>query len=219
MNAGWTLALAAHVRLKYAPLLDPRALHLNLRVPFRVFEQSELNRVFSTTYSLFYWINYMETIFAPWRMEYIKGEKPDGCVFCKCSIRCDEYVIYDGKSSFVMMNRYPYVSGHLMIIPYRHIGKIENLNQEERNEIFALLDSSVKVLQEAMNPDGFNIGMNIGKAAGAGIEEHIHVHIIPRWEGDTNFMSVVNDVRVIPENIQITAAKLVPLYKKYHQEG
>lgn len=161
----------------------------------------------------------MEAIFAPWRMEYIKGEKPEGCVFCKCSIRCDEYVIYDGKSSFVMMNRYPYVSGHLMIIPHRHIGKIEDLKQEERNEIFVLLDLSVKVLQEAMNPDGFNIGMNIGKAAGAGIEEHIHVHIIPRWEGDTNFMSVINDVRVIPENIQITAAKLAPLFKKYHQEG
>ena len=160
----------------------------------------------------------MDTIFAPWRMEYIKGEKPAGCVFCKCSGRCDENVIYEGKSSFVMINRYPYVSGHLMIIPARHIGKIEDLTQEERSEIFTLLDKTVRVLQEAMNPDGFNIGMNIGKAAGAGIEEHLHVHVIPRWEGDTNFMSVVNNIRVIPEDVQTTAAKLVPLFKKYHQE-
>jgi len=105
-----------------------------------------------------------------------------------------------------------------MIIPVRHIGKIEDLTQEERSEIFTLLDTTVRVLKEAMNPDGFNIGMNIGKAAGAGIEEHIHVHVIPRWEGDTNFMSVVNNIRVIPEDVQTTAAKLVPLFKKYHQE-
>jgi ATP adenylyltransferase len=160
----------------------------------------------------------MDKIFAPWRMEYLKEEKPEGCVFCKCSVRCDDYVIYEGKFCFVMMNRYPYVSGHLMIIPVRHIGKIEDLSGEERIEIFALLETTVRVLQEAMNPGGFNIGMNIGKAAGAGIEEHVHVHVIPRWEGDTNFMSVVNDIRVIPEDVLSTAAKLTPLFKKYHRE-
>ena len=151
-------------------------------------------------------------------MDYIKSEKPDGCVFCKSSIRADEYLIFEGKLSFVMMNRYPYVSGHLMIIPNRHIGTIEDLTQKERIEIFALLDASLKALKAAMNPDGFNIGMNIGKAAGAGIEEHIHVHVIPRWEGDSNFMSAVNNVRVIPEDIRVTAAKLAPIIKKYHQE-
>lgn len=160
----------------------------------------------------------MDKIFAPWRMEYIKGKKPEGCVFCKCSIRCDDYVIYEGKSCFVMMNRYPYVCGHLMILPLRHIAQIEDLSREERIEIFALLDTAVKVLKEAMNPGGFNIGMNIGKAAGAGIEEHVHVHVIPRWEGDTNFMSAVNNIRVIPEDVQTTAAKLVPLFQKYHRE-
>lgn len=160
----------------------------------------------------------MDKIFAPWRMEYIKGEKPEGCVFCKCSIRCDDYVIYEGKFCFVMMNRYPYVCGHLMIIPLRHIAEIEELSGEERIEIFALLDTAVKVLKEAMNPGGFNIGMNIGKAAGAGIEEHVHVHVIPRWEGDTNFMSAVNNIRVIPEDVQTTAAKLAPLFRKYHRE-
>ena len=117
-----------------------------------------------------------------------------------------------------MMNRYPYVNGHLMIIPQRHTGKIEELTQEERKEIFDFLETSVKALREAMKPDGFNIGMNIGKAAGAGIEDHFHVHVIPRWEGDTNFMSVVANVRVIPEDVATTAANLAPLFKKYHQE-
>jgi ATP adenylyltransferase len=160
----------------------------------------------------------METIFAPWRMAYIGGEKPDGCVFCKCSIRCDDFVIFEGKTCFVMMNRYPYISGHLMIIPHRHTNKIEDLTGEERKEIFSLLDTSIRSLKEYMNPGGFNVGMNLGKAAGAGVEDHIHVHVIPRWEGDTNFMSVVGEVRVIPEDVSVTAAKLIPLFKKNHQE-
>jgi ATP adenylyltransferase len=160
----------------------------------------------------------MDTIFAPWRMEYIKSEKPEGCVFCKCSIRCDDYVLYEGKSCFVMINRYPYASGHLMIIPLRHVGEIEELTGEERNEIFSLLDITVKVLKKAMNPGGFNVGLNIGKAAGAGIAEHLHLHVIPRWEGDTNFMSVVGNMRVIPEDVQTTAAKLALLFEKYHRE-
>jgi ATP adenylyltransferase len=155
---------------------------------------------------------------APWRMEYLKGEKPDGCVFCKCSIRCDDYVVFEGKTCFVMLNRYPYVNGHLMVIPERHLGDIAELTQEERIEIFSLLDASVKVLKEAMNPQGFNIGMNLGKAGGAGIAEHAHVHVIPRWEGDTNFMTVISQVRVIPEDLASTAAKLSPLFKKYIQE-
>jgi len=157
-------------------------------------------------------------MFAPWRMEYLVGEKTDGCVFCKCSIRCDDYIVFEGKTCFVMLNRYPYVNGHLMIIPERHLGGIEELADEERKEIFALLDISVKVLKDEMNPHGFNIGMNLGKAAGAGIAEHVHVHIIPRWEGDTNFMSVVGNVRVIPEDLVTTAAKLAPLFKKYSRE-
>lgn len=160
----------------------------------------------------------MDTIFAPWRMRYIAGEKDEGCVFCKCSVRCDNYVLYEGRNVFVMMNKFPYISGHLMIIPNRHIAKYEELSQAERKEMFNLLETSFKALREAMNPSGFNVGMNIGKAAGAGIEEHIHLHVIPRWEGDTNFMSVVGNVRVIPEDVETTAEKLAPLFKKYHQE-
>lgn len=160
----------------------------------------------------------METMFAPWRMEYLVCEKQEGCVFCKCSTRCDDYIVFEGKTCFVMLNRYPYVNGHLMIIPQRHLGDISELTMEERSEIFALLDTSVKVLRDAMKPNGFNVGMNLGKAAGAGIAEHVHVHIIPRWEGDTNFMSVVGHVRVVPEDLATTAEKLAPLFRKYSQE-
>jgi ATP adenylyltransferase len=102
-----------------------------------------------------------------------------------------------------------------MIIPQRHVGNLEDLTQEERKEIFDLVEASIKSLKEAMRPDGFNIGANLGKAAGAGIEDHFHVHVIPRWEGDTNFMSVVSNVRVIPEAVAETAAHLMPLFKKY----
>jgi len=157
----------------------------------------------------------METMCAPWRMEYLMCEKPEGCVFCKSSLRCEDYVLFDGRTCFVMLNRYPYVNGHLMIIPIRHLGDIAGLTPGEREEIFSLVDISVKVLKEAMNPQGFNIGMNLGKAAGAGIAEHVHVHVIPRWEGDTNFMSVVGNVRVIPQDLATTAATLIPLFEKY----
>ncbi|PKN20973.1 MAG: HIT family hydrolase [Deltaproteobacteria bacterium HGW-Deltaproteobacteria-6] len=160
----------------------------------------------------------METLFAPWRMEYLVCEKQDGCVFCKCSTRCNDYIVFEGETCFVMLNRYPYVNGHLMIIPQRHLGDITELTSAERMEMFTLLDISVKVLREAMNPQGFNTGMNLGKAAGAGIAEHVHLHIIPRWEGDTNFVSVVANVRVIPEDLATTAANLAPLFKKYAQE-
>ena len=157
----------------------------------------------------------METMCAPWRMEYLMCEKPEGCVFCKRSLRCEDYVLFDGKTCFVMLNRYPYVNGHLMIIPIRHLGDIAGLTVGEREEIFSLVDISVKVLKEAMNPQGFNIGMNLGKAAGAGIAEHVHVHVIPRWAGDTNFMSVVGHVRVIPQDLATTAATLIHLFENY----
>jgi ATP adenylyltransferase len=154
----------------------------------------------------------MERIFAPWRIEYIEEKKPVGCIFCKSSIRSDEYLLQEDKAAYVMLNKYPYVSGHILIVPARHIGNLEDLSPEESKEMFILLDRSVRVLREAMKPEGFNIGMNLGKSAGAGVVEHLHIHVIPRWEGDTNFMSVVNDIRVIPEDLCRTAAKLVPLF-------
>jgi ATP adenylyltransferase len=160
----------------------------------------------------------MEKIYAPWRMTYIKSKKPDGCIFCKEALRCDELILFEGETAFVIMNRYPYISGHVMIIPYRHLSHMEDLLSEEKREIFDLQAICVKVLKEAIKPDGFNIGMNLGKAAGAGVDDHIHVHIVPRWNGDTNFMSVVGDVRVIPEDIQKTCELLQPYFKKYRRE-
>jgi ATP adenylyltransferase len=160
----------------------------------------------------------MEKLYAPWRMTFIKSEKPSGCIFCKDSIRLESLVVFDGNTAFVMMNRYPYISGHLMIIPFRHINRMEDLLPEEKLEIFNLQDMSVRVLKKAMNPDGFNIGMNLGKAAGAGVDDHIHVHVVPRWSGDTNFMSVVGDVRVIPEDIYKTCELLMPHFKNYRLE-
>ena len=124
-------------------------------------------------------MKHMDTMFTPWRMEYIKGKKPEGCVFCKTSIRSLDYVVYEGTTCFVMVNKYPYTSGHLMIIPLRHIAEVADLTPEERIVMFALLDTSIKVLRESMNPGGFNIGLNIGKASGAGIGEHLHLHVIP----------------------------------------
>ncbi len=146
----------------------------------------------------------MDTIFAPWRMAYIRGGKVAGCVLCRDSLRGDELVVCEGKSAFIMMNRYPYTGGHLMIVPHRHICRLEDLTTEERQELFAYQDLSVRVLKEAMQPEGFNIGMNLGKAAGAGVDEHLHFHVVPRWNGDTNFMSVVADLRVMPENLLAT---------------
>ncbi|OPY12681.1 MAG: AP-4-A phosphorylase [Syntrophus sp. PtaB.Bin001] len=160
----------------------------------------------------------MKSIYAPWRMAYIKGEKVEGCVFCMNSVRDDKYVLFDGKTAFVMLNAYPYTNGHLMIIPFRHINSLDQLLPEERLEIFMLLDISVRVLKESMNPDGFNIGINLGRAAGAGIDDHIHIHVVPRWNGDTNFMSVVGDIRVIPDDILKSCEQLKSCFEKYQRE-
>jgi len=160
----------------------------------------------------------MDTIFAPWRMAYIRAEKREGCVLCRDSLRGDELVVHEGKSCFVTVNRYPYTGGHLMIVPYRHLGSLTDLLQEERLEVFAFMDLSVRVLTEAVKPQGFNIGMNLGKAAGAGIDDHLHLHVVPRWGGDTNFMSVIGEVRVIPEDVTGTAKELRPFFERFHRE-
>jgi len=160
----------------------------------------------------------MQSIYAPWRMTYITGCKPDGCVFCRDSIRQDDFILYEGKTVFVMMNLYPYISGHLMIIPYRHLSEIEDMQVDEKIEMFDLIELSVRSLKEAMQPHGFNIGMNLGKAAGAGIDDHLHAHVIPRWGGDTNFMSTVGKIRVIPEDLFATRDRLLPCFRKSQRE-
>ena len=153
----------------------------------------------------------MEYIWAPWRIQYIQMEKPEGCVLCEEPKKNDDaasYILYRGKKNFLILNSYPYNPGHLMVAPYRHVANLEELTQEERNEHFAIVSHSVEVLRKEFTPGGFNIGINIGRVAGAGIEDHVHTHIIPRWQGDTNFVTVVSDLRVIPEALADTYHKL-----------
>ncbi len=152
----------------------------------------------------------MEQIWAPWRMAYIGGDRGDGCVFCdKAASAEDEQnlVLLRGEKTFVLMNLYPYNNGHLLVVPKRHVGEMEDLNEEEMMELFKMTRKMVKVLG-FFKPQGFNIGINIGSAAGAGIPGHFHIHIVPRWIGDTNFMPVFGDVRVISESLEGTYKKL-----------
>ena len=153
----------------------------------------------------------MEQIWAPWRIKYIQMEKPEGCILCDKPGQKDDalsYILYRGDKNFVIMNSYPYNPGHLMVAPYRHIASLEELTDEERNEHFKIVSQSIKVLKQVFNPGGFNIGANVGKIAGAGIDDHFHTHIVPRWQGDTNFMPVVAEVGVVPEALVETYEKL-----------
>jgi len=138
-------------------------------------------------------------------------EKPEGCILCDKPKQKDDvanYILYRADKNFVILNSYPYNPGHLMIAPYRHVANLEELTDEERREHFEIVSRSVKILREVFNPAGFNIGMNLGKIAGAGIDDHVHTHIVPRWQGDTNFMPVIADTRVMPEALTETYKKL-----------
>lgn len=157
----------------------------------------------------------MKYLNSPGRMEYLTGKKKEGCVFCKHSVREEHLILYEGERCAVMMNKYPYNTGHILVIPYRHISQLEELTGEEWLEMYRFTDCAVRALKEVMGAEGFNVGMNVGKAAGAGVESHLHLHIVPRWTGDTNFATVVGDVRVIPQNVTETRALLLPCLKKY----
>ncbi|MCS7142264.1 MAG: HIT domain-containing protein [Aigarchaeota archaeon] len=154
----------------------------------------------------------MERLWAPWRMEYIKAPKKMGeCIFCtKPRDKDDEknLILMRGKLAFVIMNLYPYNPGHLMVAPYRHVGEFEKMREGELLEVLRYVRRSMNVLKEVMNPHGFNIGVNQGKIAGAGIVDHVHIHVVPRWSGDTNFMPVIFDTKVVVEEINRTYAKL-----------
>ncbi|HJX12578.1 MAG TPA: HIT domain-containing protein [Dehalococcoidales bacterium] len=149
----------------------------------------------------------MEYIWAPWRIQYILDEKPEGCILCgKPQENDDEknHILFRGDNNFIMLNTYPYNPAHLLIAPYRHVGNVEELTEEERNEHFALMCRSIGVLKEVLKPGGFNMGANLGRVAGAGIEDHCHSHIVPRWQGDTNYIPVLADVRVVPQALDDT---------------
>jgi len=159
----------------------------------------------------------LDRLWSPWRYEYIaSGGVADsgsaGCVFC--SLRDDpdrdeaNFVIYRADHSFVVLNIYPYISGHLLVVPYEHVGELDAATKQTTDELMDLTKRCQTALREAYQPDGFNIGMNLGKSAGAGIVDHIHLHILPRWVGDTNFMSTIGNTRVIPEDLAATYQKV-----------
>jgi ATP adenylyltransferase len=155
----------------------------------------------------------MERLWAPWRMEYINSarEGEGGCIFCDLPAEGDDernYILTRGDKAFVILNKFPYNSGHLMIAPFRHVGEVEELEDDEALNLHHLMQKSLKALKEAMNPDGFNIGMNLGLVAGAGIPDHVHWHVVPRWNGDTNFMPVVAETKVLPEFLSTTSTRL-----------
>ena len=159
----------------------------------------------------------MDQLWAPWRLEYIQGQEVDGCIFCVDESRDEDLtrlVVARGEYSYVMMNRYPYSNGHLMVSPYRHISDLSELENQEIVEIHQLMVRAQAALREVCVAQGFNIGWNVGQVSGAGITDHIHMHIVPRWAGDSNFMSVLADTRVIPQHIQETYALLASSFSK-----
>lgn len=153
----------------------------------------------------------MDQIWAPWRIKYIELKKPAGCILCskpKENKDIVNYILYRGKYNFIMLNSYPYNPGHVMVSPYQHSGALEDLTNIGRNEHFEIVSRVVSILKQVFNPAGFNIGINLGREAGAGIVDHWHTHIVPRWQGDTNFMPIVSAVHVIPEALTETYEKL-----------
>lgn len=158
----------------------------------------------------------MNRLWAPWRAAYITGgAKESECIFCtKPQQRNDpaNYILHRGASCFVILNLYPYNNGHLMIVPYRHVAEFDTLTVEESTDMTRQLQVSLRVLKQAMAPQGFNVGMNLGRIAGAGIDAHLHIHVVPRWNGDTNFMPVMGETRVISEGLDQTYRKVKALY-------
>jgi ATP adenylyltransferase len=157
----------------------------------------------------------MKVLWAPWRMEYILSEKEKECLFCtkpKEEKDRENLILFRSKRSYVIMNKYPYNNGHLMVVPYLHTSSFDGLSDEDMLDLIKITKFSVECLKSAFYPEGFNIGINIGEAAGAGIEEHLHIHIVPRWVGDSSFMAVLSEVNVIPQHILETYDRLYPVF-------
>ncbi len=166
-------------------------------------------------------------LWAPWRISFITGAKTPGCFLChkgnggggECTADGENHVIARGGHAYVLMNAYPYNSGHLMVAPYRHVGDLTELTADELAEMAVLTVEAEKVLKAAVRPQGFNIGYNLGEAGGAGVPGHVHCHIVPRWNGDTNFMPVLGDVRVVPQALEETAELLRKTWEKLAKSG
>ena len=150
-------------------------------------------------------------LWAPWRLEYVgQADEQNGCIFCSAAEAEDEpgLVVRRGNKAFALLNKYPYASGHLMVAPYRHVGEFSELDDEEALEIHRLSSQGMGALAQLYGPQGFNLGWNLGRIAGAGVTDHVHLHLVPRWAGDTNFMPVLADVKVLPEHLAETRRKL-----------
>ena len=157
----------------------------------------------------------MKTLWAPWRIDYILGPKPDECVFCLPEHTDEDrerLVLLRAKYCFVIMNKFPYSNAHLMVTPFRHVRCLTELEEHETMEMMTWIRECTRILKSAFNPHGINIGLNIGEAAGAGIREHLHFHLVPRWTGDHSFMAVMSETMVIPEHLKATYNKLLPLF-------
>ncbi|HEY6104068.1 MAG TPA: HIT domain-containing protein [bacterium] len=153
----------------------------------------------------------MKQLWAPWRLEYIQGPKSDGCFLCAAAAGTDDeaaLVVYRGRASFVVVNRFPYNTGHVMVVPKMHRARIADLEDGDALELLRLVDRTIEVMHRVLRAEGYNVGLNLGRAAGAGVEDHVHVHVVPRWVGDTNFMPVLGDVKVMPEHLQTTRRRL-----------
>ncbi|HEX8066685.1 MAG TPA: HIT domain-containing protein [Thermoleophilaceae bacterium] len=145
-----------------------------------------------------------ERLWAPWRLDYIKGPKPDECIFCAQPASGDDrasHIVHRGEHCFAILNAFPYNNGHLMVSPYAHVPSIEALDQPALLELMTMSQTALAALREAYAPEGFNLGINQGKIAGAGVEHHVHLHVVPRWGADTNFMPVIADTRVLPQSL------------------
>ncbi len=160
----------------------------------------------------------MEYISAPWRQKYVRQVcRMKGCIFCQARrLKNDAaaFVLFRGRHNFIILNKFPYTPGHLMIAPLRHTSSLENARRKESDELADLLKLSVKILKKAYQPHGFNVGMNLGQSAGAGVTHHYHLHVIPRWHGDANFMPLVSGTRILIEDLAATYDRLLPLFEK-----
>lgn len=164
----------------------------------------------------------MEHLWTPWRMAYILSNKQAGCVFCDMLEVADDravLILHRGERAFLVLNKYPYNNGHLMAVPYRHVNSPEALTSVELAEVMSLAMLGMTALRRALRPEGFNLGMNVGKVAGAGVEGHVHLHVVPRWSGDTNFMPIVGEVRVIPQGLWETYDQLKAAVDAIRGEG
>jgi ATP adenylyltransferase len=163
----------------------------------------------------------MERLWSPWRLAYVTGanDQPAGCIFCDTAAPGrDDLILFRGRTCYVVLNLYPYNNGHLMVVPNRHVASLQTTTAEERDELISLTRHAEMALTEAYKPHGINGGLNLGRPAGAGVLDHLHVHMVPRWNGDTNFMTVIADTRVLPEDLKESRKRLQPIFERLAQE-